>query len=452
MLTWLAAAAIATPHCPPDADLSISAHVVVDDTTHVQVTQDLELRLPRRRDAAPLPVRLPSEGGVVDLRVQVDGRDAVFERDDLNVLVWASARRGKTRTVTVSYTLILPEMPPPKRGRRNANLATQWLLGDALVQLPGYSADGAPKLRPRPDFSDDHAGWLADWRVSVDAPEGWQLIGPREVDAPANTLTLLGARELGFALCSDCTPTTRGPITLWSAAPQPERVEQLAHTYAGLEQWLGPLPRGRVDVLPVRGAKLWGMELPGFVLVEDDAGDEPTLRIDTHELAHQWWYDDVGADTHDLAWLDEGLTSWTTYHYLSGEGVQIYLDNAHRPLHHLARLVDDTPEEPLVPTPTHTTDWGRYHRATYAKPVAFFETLHRADAAGLELALHQLHSSARCTELTPEVLLDALTAHLDPSVDVESLWISWVLGDEAHTAWIEAQGGRLEPRWPSPDE
>lgn len=55
-----------------------------------------------------------------------------------------------------------------------------------------------------------------------------------------------------------------------------------------------------------------GMEYPGLVYVSDALNDEMTKEVIAHETAHQWWYSAVGNDQVNEAWLDEGLTEYST--------------------------------------------------------------------------------------------------------------------------------------------
>lgn len=54
-----------------------------------------------------------------------------------------------------------------------------------------------------------------------------------------------------------------------------------------------------------------GMEYPNLVMISDQAGQDYTYVI-VHEIAHQWWYGMVGNDEYNNAWMDEGLTEFST--------------------------------------------------------------------------------------------------------------------------------------------
>ena len=56
-----------------------------------------------------------------------------------------------------------------------------------------------------------------------------------------------------------------------------------------------------------------GMEFPNLVYISDAINStEDYLNVIVHEIAHQWWYQVVGSDAFRYAWLDEGLTEFST--------------------------------------------------------------------------------------------------------------------------------------------
>lgn len=56
-----------------------------------------------------------------------------------------------------------------------------------------------------------------------------------------------------------------------------------------------------------------GMEYPNIVLISDSIQNQNDINyVIVHEIAHQWWYGLVGNDQYNHAWLDEGLTEYST--------------------------------------------------------------------------------------------------------------------------------------------
>lgn len=56
-----------------------------------------------------------------------------------------------------------------------------------------------------------------------------------------------------------------------------------------------------------------GMEYPNLVYISDDIKEYKSYtNVIAHEIAHQWWYAMVGNNEYSNAWLDEGLTEYST--------------------------------------------------------------------------------------------------------------------------------------------
>jgi hypothetical protein len=64
-----------------------------------------------------------------------------------------------------------------------------------------------------------------------------------------------------------------------------------------------------------------GMEFPGLSLIGSQVYDLYRKDLETlvvHEVAHQWWYNQVGSDQVLNPWLDEGLAEFSMYDYFAG--------------------------------------------------------------------------------------------------------------------------------------
>jgi hypothetical protein len=56
-----------------------------------------------------------------------------------------------------------------------------------------------------------------------------------------------------------------------------------------------------------------GMEYPNLVYISNEITEEVSYQqVIVHEIAHQWWYNLVGNNEFGHAWLDEGLTEYST--------------------------------------------------------------------------------------------------------------------------------------------
>ena len=64
-----------------------------------------------------------------------------------------------------------------------------------------------------------------------------------------------------------------------------------------------------------------GMEFPGLSLIGSQVYNQYRKDLETlvvHEVAHQWWYNQVGSDQIMNPWLDEGLAEFSMYDYFAG--------------------------------------------------------------------------------------------------------------------------------------
>jgi len=98
-------------------------------------------------------------------------------------------------------------------------------------------------------------------------------------------------------------------------------LERAVSSIAVFSQAFGDYSHSSFTVVESNLQNAGGMEYGSFVLVSPTPSYESYLDTITHETAHQWWYDAVGSDQLNSAWLDEGLTEFCTnyFHYLSGD-------------------------------------------------------------------------------------------------------------------------------------
>jgi hypothetical protein len=80
---------------------------------------------------------------------------------------------------------------------------------------------------------------------------------------------------------------------------------------------LGPYPYSEMAVVQAP-LTYHGMEFPGMNLIGGQTYNrflQDLEMLTVHEVAHQWWYNQVGNDQLLNPWLDEGLAEFTTQYY-----------------------------------------------------------------------------------------------------------------------------------------
>lgn len=96
---------------------------------------------------------------------------------------------------------------------------------------------------------------------------------------------------------------------------------RIANTIRTFSNAFGEYPYDAFTVAQSNLSGGGGMEYGTFAIVAPSVSRKIYLDSITHEIAHQWWYNVVGNDQLNAAWLDEGLSEFCTYyyHYLTDE-------------------------------------------------------------------------------------------------------------------------------------
>ena len=259
--------------------------------------------------------------------VRAEGRELPWDSvDPTAVAVLLPLEGGQSFSVTFSYTLGIPEFPGGGYGLLAAGERAT-VVSQAYPILAPWR--GGWVVEPVFTWGDATVADVADYTVEVVPPPGWEVVATgAEEELPTGAVRVRGRnlREFAFVLVS----------AYESAALEMEGIEVRswflpAHRDAGEEALrlaaralelyaalFGDYPFPELDVVevPLRGAA--GVEFPGLIL----AGAEYYARpggdgllfpmIFAHEVAHQWWYAQVGNDQVREPWVDEALATYTS--------------------------------------------------------------------------------------------------------------------------------------------
>lgn len=121
-----------------------------------------------------------------------------------------------------------------------------------------------------------------------------------------------------------------------------------------------------------------GMEFPGVSLIGSQVYNRYTQDLENlvvHEVAHQWWYNQVGNDQTQSPWLDEGLAEFSMYVYTRGRYGAPAAERLRQlrwaiPVADVARRGGDRPIG--LPVVDYTEN---YETLIYGKGALFFATL-----------------------------------------------------------------------------
>ncbi len=197
------------------------------------------------------------------------------------------------------------------------------------------------------------------------------------------------------------------------------------------EEAFGPYP---FDEMIVAEAPLlhFGMEYPGLNLIGSDLYRDQRAQLENrvvHEIAHQWWYAQVGNDQVNTPWLDEGLAEYSMaiyYRQVYGEARGNTLINQRWLVPYQVAVENEY--DTVVNQPSAAFG-GQYEVIVYGKAALFFDALHReiGDEA-FRAVLHTYTDRFRWKIATPDDLLDV--AESVSGRDLDPLYSRWILGKE----------------------
>lgn len=191
-------------------------------------------------------------------------------------------------------------------------------------------------VHPTFSFGDNLVAAAADYVLTVSVPPGWRPVGSGREEELAPGLWRLGGpdlREMGLVLVKGFAERVLAhpsgvelrvvfPSELGPAADQALKVAAEALTL--FTSFLGPYPYPDLDMVFVPLVGAGGVEYPRLILIDWDYAFDPKqdvfAEIVAHELAHQWWYGEVGTDQVAEPWLDEGLATYTSSLYFEAHG------------------------------------------------------------------------------------------------------------------------------------
>ncbi|MGY4706376.1 M1 family aminopeptidase [Candidatus Bipolaricaulota sp. J31] len=262
----------------------------------------------------------------VDLRTVREGeREIPWDSvDPTAIAVSLPLEEGQSFSVTFSYAIEVPPFPGGGYGTLAAGERTV-VVSQAYPVLAPWR-DGWI-VEPVFAWGDALVAEVADYAAEIGAPPGWTVIATgTEEELPSGAVRVEGhdLREFAFVLVRNYGDTAMdaagAEVRSWFSPP---------HRYAGERALLlaaralelcaalfGEYPFPELDVVEVPLRAAAGVEFPGLVLAGADyyrrRGELIFPMIFAHEVAHQWWYAQVGNDQVREPWVDEALATYTS--------------------------------------------------------------------------------------------------------------------------------------------
>jgi aminopeptidase N len=175
-----------------------------------------------------------------------------------------------------------------------------------------------------------------------------------------------------------------------------------------------------------------GMEYPGLNLIGMDLYRDQRSELEdrvAHEIAHQWWYAQVGNDQINTPWLDEGLAEYSMaiyYEQVFGEAHMNTLVNQRWLVPY--QVAVDNEYDAIVNQPSSAFSW-EYEVIVYGKAALFFHYLREElGAETFKSVLYEYATRYRWRVATPDDLL--LVAESISGQDLDGLYNRWILSKQ----------------------
>jgi hypothetical protein len=422
------------------------AELTIRGTTRVELTN--RSPTPYERVYFHLYPNHPDFGGRLDVTsATVDGQPVPSGVEHGDTLIWLALPRpiapGAKAVVELGFQARTP---------RNASSRTfgafnfergLWSMASFYPVLARYGADGWDR-RPVTSRGDFTVTDTALYDVTIDTPAGWTLVTSgvrlssahlgagvrreRFASGPQREF-YLGATQ-GLDQASSVVEGTRLVSHYQPGNPAAGRraLEVGEAALRAFNARFGPYPLAELEIVQGAMTQFLGMEYPGVVLIEQQLYARNSRGLETtvvHEVAHQWWYSQVGNDAQGEPWLDEGLASFSQLlYYEARRQPELALTelNAFREMYGGVR--SQRRDVPLATPPNGLR--GIYVPIVYAKGALFFQALRaQIGEAAFERFLKRYYATHRYRSIAGPDLLraaeDACVCELDP------LFNDWVL-------------------------
>ncbi len=400
---------------------------------------------------------LPQYGGQMSVGpVWVDGQRGTSEirASDTSLVVPLPRPLGPEASTTISMTFSI-HIPEPARDYVLFGYSEGiWSLPDAYPILAVHEGS-LDTTSPNPGWLEDVAPAHGDavfadaalYNVSLTLPPTLTLAATGTVVTATETVggqqvyQIAGGplREfswLASSSFSEATTTAHGVTVRSYYLPGDEAAGQAALNAAAASLRIysdafGPYPFPEM-VVAEAPLSYYGMEYPGLNLIGMELyrslRNEMEMRV-AHEIAHQWWYSQVGSDQVNAPWLDEGLAEYSTATYYA----QVYgparvntLINQRWLVPYQAAVEDGL--DAVVNQPAAAFG-SEYEVIVYAKAALFFDALNReVGAETYQAILRQYLERYRWRVSTPGGFL--AVAEAASGQDLDPLYNRWILGTQ----------------------
>ena len=243
-----------------------------------------------------------------------------IDRNLLTVPLTETLYPQDNATIEMNFTLDIPQIRH-RFGKSDHSIN----LGQWYPQLCVYDAQGYHTV-PYLEIGDPFYSEMADYDVTLTMDADCVVAAPaactETLESQQKTIhfTASGLRDCAlvvspeFSLCETTVEDTTVRYFYYQDAAPEEALSVAQHAIDTFSRRFGDYIYPLYTVVQT-GFPNGGMEYSGLVYIADHLTPQEQKIVIAHETAHQWWYNAVGNDQVENAWLDEGLTEFSTLYF-----------------------------------------------------------------------------------------------------------------------------------------
>ena len=282
-----------------------------------------------------------------------------------------------------------------------------------------------------PYYSNGDPFWsdCSDYKVSITVPSSYLVATPGKSEKRENGVNvtyesvLNNARDFAFVIGKFNTLSTKvnGVDVFYYYNKDADAENTLKTAVDALKFFsdkFGAYPYPTYSVVETHFI-YGGMEYPALVYVSDSLNKSMCKEAVIHETAHQWWYGVVGNDQVNHAWLDEGLTEYSTtlfYEFNPSYGVTYRQRMADATSAYIV-YSDVTSYDGVMERNIGEFSSFDYTYVTYLKGALMFDTIRKSvgDKAFFK-ALKQYYNEYAYESATPQGLINVFEKSCERSL------------------------------------
>jgi hypothetical protein len=400
---------------------------------------------------------LPQYGGQMDIgSVWVDGkrRASSLRADDTSLAIPLPAPLPPGASATIALTFDV-DIPPKEAGYALFGFSQGiWSLPDAYPLLAvhdGSTTRAASGSTWHEDIAPPHGDAVfadaALYDVTLTLPPALTLAATGMVvsdtlnaggqrvyhiaGGPLREFAWLASADYHLAETTAVGTILRSYYLSGDEAPGQAVLGIAAAALRAYEDAFGPYPFGEMTVAEAPLTH-FGMEYPSLNFIGLDLYRDQAAELENrvaHEIAHQWWYAQVGNDQINTPWLDEGLAEYSMaiyYRQVFGEEKKDALVNQRWLVPYQVAVQNGY--DAVVNQPSAAFSW-EYEVIVYGKAALFFNALHQElGDETFKAVLHEYANRYRWRIATPDDFLGV--AESVSGRDLDSLYNYWILSKQ----------------------